>query len=624
MHYIINITGKKAKEAGSFLENYYKNKGFSVFLDYSVYDALGGTYEKEKSAAVFSLQKINEFKKTDNKSLYISCFGIADLSLGTDLMTKNQIFDLYDAVFYIGDEEKCEYINNWTGHNHLRMTKNTDELTAETDNFIGEPVHFEIEKKFIIKYPDISYLDSLKNAKAVYISQSYIEENGERKRIRKRGIDGDFSYYLTMKKSVGNSFKKIEEEYKITKEEYERLKAFDINNLTIEKTRYCLSENNTYYEIDVYPFWNDKAVMEIELKDENESYVLPKNIEVIQDVSYDKSYSNYNLALIRKNMKKFAVIGRNFVVDWFISATKQFSSLSFEAVYSRNYETGKEYADKYGVKKVYTDICSLANDEEIDFVYIASPNIFHKNQAIALLNAKKHIICEKPAVLSQKDMEEVTECAKKNDCVFMEAIIPSHSPAIIKLKNDIEKIGKIRHVFLNYCQYSSRYDKFKNGIIENAFVSSLGNGSLMDIGIYPVSIMEFLFGLPKKISAQSCFLEKSIDSNGAFIASYDGFLCEVIYSKVSDSVLPSEIQGEKGSVVIEKMSRPFSYTVKLRNGETEEADLKADKEDMYFELADFLSQLDGNRTDEYNIHTKNVLKITDEIRKQVGIKYENT
>ncbi len=213
---------------------------------------------------------------------------------------KNKIFGFFDAVFYYGASEKNEFINYWTGHNHFRMINSScgiNELIAEIDSFIGGDVHYEIEKKFIIEYPDINWLDSLKNAKKVYISQSYITDDNDKKRIRKRGIDGVFSYYLTMKKSL-DGFKKEEIEYQITKEEYDYLKEKDKNCLTIEKIRYCLSENFTYYEIDVYPFWKDKAVMEIELKDENEKYVLPKNIKIIKDVSSDKAYSNYNLALL--------------------------------------------------------------------------------------------------------------------------------------------------------------------------------------------------------------------------------------------------------------------------------------------------------------------------------------
>jgi len=545
---------------------------------------------------------------------------------------KNDIFSFFDAVFYYGASDENEFINFWTGHNHFRMINASlgeKELISEIDSFIGGDVHYEIEKKFIIKYPDISYLDNLKNAKKIYISQSYITHNGERKRIRKRGIDGVFSYYLTIKKNI-DGFKKEEIEYCITEDEYENLKNQDKNALTIEKIRYCLSENFTYYEIDIYPFWNDRAVMEIELKDVNEEFVFPKNIEVTADVSSDKSYSNFNLALLnsKKNkILKFAVIGRNFVVDWFLSAAKQFENLSFEALYSRKYETGKEYADKYGVKKVYNDLNELALDGEIDFCYIASPNKFHKEQAMALLNSKKHVICEKPSVLSEEDFSEVEKCAIKNNCIFTEAIIPVHSPAMRKLKMDFEKIGKIHHVFLNYCQYSSRYDKFKKGIIENTFKKELGNGTLMDIGIYPVSVMEYLFGLPEKISAKSCFLKDSIDSNGAFVADYGDFLCEVIYSKVTDSFLPSEIQGEYGSILIDRMSRPFEYTIKFRKNlskEDERIDIKTDKEDMYYEIENFIGEILYIRNTEYNTHSKNVLKITDEIRKQVGIKYEAT
>ena len=162
---------------------------------------------------------------------------------------------------------------------------------------------------------------------------------------------------------------------------------------------------------------------------------------------------------------------------------------------------------------------------------------------------------------------------------------------------------------------------FKNGIIENAFIPSLGNGALMDIGVYPVSIMEYLFGLPKKLTSHSMKLEGSIDSNGAILADYDGMICEIIYSKVSDSFLKSEIQGENGNIIIDRMSRPYKYSIELRNGEKTKIDTQNDKEDMFFEISDFKNQILNEKTDEYNIHTKNVLKILDEVRSQSKIEF---
>ena len=99
-------------------------------------------------------------------------------------------------------------------------------------------------------------------------------------------------------------------------------------------------------------------------------------------------------------MVKYAVIGRGKIADTFIQATKYSGKLQLNAVYSRCKDTGKEYAKKHGVSKVYTDLNDLINDKQIEAVYIASPNSCHEWQSEILLKGGKHVICEKPIALS--------------------------------------------------------------------------------------------------------------------------------------------------------------------------------------------------------------------------------
>lgn len=203
------------------------------------------------------------------------------------------VHEKYDLAFQLDDmtEKSQKNVNFWTGHNHFRYKKSFEEIFEEIKHSLE--TSFEIEKKLLIEYPDISYLNSLPNAQAVEIEQAYLKENEKKVRVRKRGFDGNFIYYKTMKKSIGG-MKKQETEESLTKAQYEKYK--EKAQLFISKIRYCISENNTYYELDVYPFWKDKATLEIELTNEDEKYALPKYIKVIKDVSEDKSYSNYNLS----------------------------------------------------------------------------------------------------------------------------------------------------------------------------------------------------------------------------------------------------------------------------------------------------------------------------------------
>lgn len=237
--------------------------------------------------------------------------------------------DSYDAVFHLvsaakGKEDFYTLSNNkarretvleakrlddkiissWTGHPHLRIIDNSTEfeeklerLIKEILSFLGEPEPLEIERKFLIEYPNLKKLDSLPNCSKVDITQAYLKsDNDVERRIRARGIDGNYIYYLTEKKNITN-LKRVETERKLTQDEYLQLLMEADNKFhTIHKTRYCLSEANQYFEIDVYPEWNKQAIMEIELKEENEKINIPKFIKIIKEVTDDRKYKNYEMA----------------------------------------------------------------------------------------------------------------------------------------------------------------------------------------------------------------------------------------------------------------------------------------------------------------------------------------
>lgn len=158
---------------------------------------------------------------------------------------------------------------------------------------------FEIERKFLIEYPDIKALESLENCSKKGMVQTYLEsQKDETWRVRSVFEDGKFTYYENTKQFVSN-IKRIENEREITKEEYEeKLKHADKTRRPIVKDRYCLYENDFCYEIDVYPFWNDQAIMEVELQNETDDFPIPNIVKVIKEVTGDKEYLNVTLAKI--------------------------------------------------------------------------------------------------------------------------------------------------------------------------------------------------------------------------------------------------------------------------------------------------------------------------------------
>lgn len=241
--------------------------------------------------------------------------------------------DSYDAVFHLvtaakgakdyynlDNEARTETIDEaarlddalisaWTGHPHLRIIDNSTDfdekmkrLMREIAAVLGEPNPYEIERKFLIEMPDIEYLESLPNCEKVKIVQTYLNSSDDEEiRIRQRGNNGSYTYSKTRKINV-DSMKRIEIETRLTQEEYinELLNA-DPTRGQIIKERYCLCYKNQYFEIDIYPFWDDKAIAEIELISEEQKIDIPAFLNVIDEVTDDINFKNSEIAKQLKN-----------------------------------------------------------------------------------------------------------------------------------------------------------------------------------------------------------------------------------------------------------------------------------------------------------------------------------
>lgn len=321
-------------------------------------------------------------------------------------------------------------------------------------------------------------------------------------------------------------------------------------------------------------------------------------------------------------MVRFGVIGTNSITDWFLEAAAEAEGFALGAVYSRNEETGRAFADKYGCPVVYTSLEDLAASDKIDAVYVASPNSLHCAQSIMMMNGGKHVLCEKPAASDAEELEQMLAAAKRNHVVFLEAMRPVFDPGFARIQELLPELGKIRNVLFQYCKYSSRYDKFKEGVIMNAFNPALSNAALMDIGVYCVHPMVKLFGMPERVTGRSIFLENGMEGAGTVVAQYDGMQAVLQYSKITNCILPSQIQGEDATIVIREIPDTREIELHRRNGEMEVIRIEKKSNNMYYETAEFIRLIEsGEDAREHNRYSQMEMKVMDEIRADAGIKF---
>ena len=237
--------------------------------------------------------------------------------------------DGYDAVFHLvsaakGAEEFYTTANNaartetveqardlddrliaaWTGHPHLRVIDNATDfslkmrrLIAEISSFLGESAPYKAQRKFLIEYPDVLMLENLKKCTRVEISQTYLRSpSGKEIRIRQRGGNGHYIYFQKMLRNPADPTK-VNIERRLDKDEYLKLlMEADPSMRQIRKTRYCLTYHRRYFELDLYPFWKDKAVLKVPIQAEDDEIRFPKWVKILSEITDDEHYTNLALA----------------------------------------------------------------------------------------------------------------------------------------------------------------------------------------------------------------------------------------------------------------------------------------------------------------------------------------
>lgn len=322
---------------------------------------------------------------------------------------------------------------------------------------------------------------------------------------------------------------------------------------------------------------------------------------------------------------KFVIVGTNFISDTLLAAAITVPDFEFYGICSRSSDTGAAFLAKHQQQgSIFTSIEQVCQDPQVDAVYIAAPNSLHKDYAVKCLQAGKHVLGEKPSAANSKELAAIIATAKKQQKLYMEAMMTTHLPNFAILQHALEKIGTPRKFIGQYSQYSSRYDKYKNGERPNTFLPEFANGALVDLGIYPLYILLALWGAPKSVQASGVLLETGVDGAGDVLLNYHNKQAVISYSKISQGDNFTEIQGEKGRIRIEAVSQLKRMQFIGNDGTVEELSQPFDEHFMRYEVAHFIQAANSGQI-ESNVNTHqlsiDVMAVLDNARKQLGVVY---
>lgn len=337
---------------------------------------------------------------------------------------------------------------------------------------------------------------------------------------------------------------------------------------------------------------------------------------------------------------RFATIGTSGICEQFVNALKDVPASELVSCYSRSLDKARDFSLAHGASLAFDDLSALASSDDIDAVYISSPNALHAPQAIELLRAGKHVLVEKSFASNVREAEDVFAAADASGVVAMEAMRNLHVNTFERIKREVERIGKVRLANFSFSKVTSRVAKLRAGERINIFDPAMSAGALMDIGVYCVAPAIALFGEPERVCAVGVTAEvpccdeddpcRVIDLSGVIALGYPDKAVSLTFGKVSDDKIACQVQGEDATLVWDQVSCPENLRVydhedkgmlfRLETGEGRRIDVAPPEHDMSCEIQAFVDGVRGKRDlSRFREITLGTLRVMDDARRQMGV-----
>jgi predicted dehydrogenase len=244
---------------------------------------------------------------------------------------------------------------------------------------------------------------------------------------------------------------------------------------------------------------------------------------------------------------RWGILGTGKIARDFSQGLRFLPEAQLLAVGSRNLATAQEFSRQLNVPRAYGSYEELVKDPDIDVIYIATPHTRHKQDCILCLEAGKAILCEKPFTINAQEASEVIELARQKQLFCMEAMWMRFMPLVQKVREiiNIGEIGEVRMLTADF-GYPSAYSP------DNRFFNlKLGGGSLLDRGIYPLSLAFYLLGAPAQISSQLTIGKTGVDEQSAILLGYPQGQIAMLYATLrGESSNEATIIGTQGKIQI--------------------------------------------------------------------------
>jgi predicted dehydrogenase len=318
-------------------------------------------------------------------------------------------------------------------------------------------------------------------------------------------------------------------------------------------------------------------------------------------------------------MIRWGVVGPGAIAVGFADAMRMAEGGDIVAVASRSSERADAFGDRYGIARRYGDYAALAQDGEVDAVYVATPQSRHADDALLMLRAGKHVLCEKPFALNEAQAQGMVDEARRQDVFLMEAIWSRFLPAYRSLV-DVVGSGRIGEPLLVEADFGFRRSLDPDNRL---FRADLGGGGLLDLGVYPLQLCTLLLGPVEHVSAEGVIGETGVDEQVAAVLRHGGGGLGVIKAALRvNMTCTARVSGTEGVVEIPALMHCPNAIRVLTPAGIDDIDGSYEGNGLRFEIAEVHRCLAEGRmeSDVMPLDETLVLARTlDEIRRRIGL-----
>lgn len=327
--------------------------------------------------------------------------------------------------------------------------------------------------------------------------------------------------------------------------------------------------------------------------------------------------------MITKKKINWGILGPGNIAHLFAGDLLLSKRSTLHGVASRNLEKAKAFGSKFHAKKCYGSYEELADDPDIDIIYVATPHTFHVEQTLMCLNKGKAVLCEKPMGINANQVKSMVEEARSRNLFLMEGMWTRFIPATEKLLELVydNAIGEL--LFIR-ADFGFRSDADLESRLYN---KALGGGALLDIGIYPVYLSLLTQGLPTDIKAMARMTETNVDSYCSMLFSYENGAKAILESTIeAETPIEATLYGSKGSL---KLHSRFHHTEKMTlslNGEEHSMDIPYEGNGYIHEIEEVNNCLLQNRTESLKMPLQtslDLIKVLDKVKEEIGLSYSS-